>query len=591
KKEFHASHASGLGDGTDLGSGVPDEKHRKTSGTDEGMGDSREEDKYDTKDDDDNDDTDANDDDDGNDGDYDDDANDDDNQQDKDMNDDNEETDKEKINEEEDDEVTKELYNDVNMNLGNGDADMTGADQGGVSQQNVSQELGFEQVEEDVHVTLTLVLDTRKTDELVQSSFLSSNFTSKLINLENPSLADNEITSLMDIIVRHEELGSQTSSLTYKKEFHASHASGLGDGTDLGSGVPDEQHRKTSGTDEGMGDSGEEDKYDTKDDDDNDDTDANDDDDGNDGDYDDDANDDDNQQDKDMNDDNEETNSDRIELDRIRIPIFNQSSTETLKKKRLMKKKMMRESDIISYVVPITAVLKIAFVFTTTIPPTPPFFNPLPQQATPTPTPTTSEELLEAIVLARSSSQLNSTYEVAESLSEFDLIKILIDKMEKNKSYDKVDYKRDLYDALVKSYQTNKNLFDICGEVFTLKRSRDDRDKDQDPSAGSGRGMKRRKLSKEAESFKDSRLKEKKSSSSSKDASHTQHKPSSRFSHAEEPSHIVDDLGVQQNQEFDTGNNDEQPAHKEVSKAGWFKKLKQPPTPDPDWNKRQQVDF
>ncbi|GKA11688.1 hypothetical protein Tco_0691234, partial [Tanacetum coccineum] len=38
-----------------------------------------------------------------------------------------------------------------------------------------------------------------------------------------------------------------------KKEFHASHASGLGDGTDLGSGVPDEQHRKTSGIDEGTG--------------------------------------------------------------------------------------------------------------------------------------------------------------------------------------------------------------------------------------------------------------------------------------------------------------------------------------------------
>ncbi|GKC85427.1 hypothetical protein Tco_1141144 [Tanacetum coccineum] len=35
----------------------------------------------------------------------------------------------------------------------------------------------------------------------------------------------------------------------------------------------------------------------------------------------------------------------------------------------------------------------------------------------------------------------------------------------------------------------------------------------------------------------------------------------------EEPSHTLDDSGVQQNQEFDTGNNDEQPADKEVSKA------------------------
>ncbi|GKC34639.1 hypothetical protein Tco_1047023, partial [Tanacetum coccineum] len=56
---------------------------------------------------------------------------------------------------EEDDEVTKELYDDVNVNLGNKDTDMTIADQGASDQQNVSQESGFEQVEEDAHVTLT----------------------------------------------------------------------------------------------------------------------------------------------------------------------------------------------------------------------------------------------------------------------------------------------------------------------------------------------------------------------------------------------------------------------------------------------------
>ncbi|GJR67429.1 hypothetical protein Tco_0013494 [Tanacetum coccineum] len=162
---------------------------------------------------------------------------------------------------------------------------------------------------------------------------------------------------------------------------------------------------------------------------------------------------------------------------------------------------------------------------------------------------------------------VTSTYEAAASLFEFELTKILIDKMEKNKSYDKTDYKRELYDALVKSYQTDKDLFGTYAEVFTLKRSQDDKDKDQDPSTGSDRGTKIRKSSKEAESFRDSRSKEKKSSSTSKDASHSQHKPSGKFAHAEEPSHTIDDSGVQQNQEFDTGNNDEQPADKEVSKA------------------------
>ncbi|GJY89044.1 retrovirus-related pol polyprotein from transposon TNT 1-94 [Tanacetum coccineum] len=101
---------------------------------------------------------------------------------------------------EEDDEVTKELYDDVNVNLDNEDTDMTIADQGVSDQQNVSQESGFEQVEEDAHVTLTPVIDTQNTGDPTQSSTVSSDFTSKLLNLDNPSLANNKIASLMDTI-------------------------------------------------------------------------------------------------------------------------------------------------------------------------------------------------------------------------------------------------------------------------------------------------------------------------------------------------------------------------------------------------------
>ncbi|GKB87376.1 hypothetical protein Tco_0959648 [Tanacetum coccineum] len=199
-------------------------------------------------------------------------------------------------------------------------------------------------------------------------------------------------------------------------------------------------------------------------------------------------------------------------------------------------------------------------------------------------------ESLEAAVLARSSSQPKSTYEAAASLSEYELTKILLDKMEESKSHLRADYKRKLYDALVESYNTEKDLFNTYGEVFTLKRSRDDKDKDQDPSTGSDRGTKRRKSSKEAESPKDQRSKEGKSSTSFKGTSRSHHKSSGKSAHAE-PSHTVDDSGVQKNQEFDTGNNDEQPDDEAVSKNDWFKKLERPPTPDPDWNKRQQVNF
>ncbi|GJS97163.1 hypothetical protein Tco_0804131 [Tanacetum coccineum] len=170
--------------------------------------------------------------------------------------------------------------------------------------------------------------------------------------------------------------------------------------------------------------------------------------------------------------------------------------------------------------------------------------------------------------------------------------------MEQNNSYDKVDYKKKLYDALVESDNTDKDLFDSYGEVFLLKRSRDERDKDQDPSAGLDRGIKRRKSSKDVESSRDSRCnnpsfrsKEKNSSRTSKEASQSQHKSSSKSAHVEESSHTIEDSGVQQDQEFITGNNDEQPADKEVSKADYFKKPERPPTPDPNWSKSEQVDF
>nr|GEY38600.1 hypothetical protein [Tanacetum cinerariifolium] len=105
------------------------------------------------------------------------------------------------------------------------------------------------------------------------------------------------------------------------------------------------------------------------------------------------------------------------------------------------------------------------------------------------------------------------------------------------------------------------------------------------------RGTKRSKSSKEAESQKVPRSKEGKSSSSSNDISRSHHKSSGKSAHAEEPSHTVDDSRVQKNQEFDTGNNDEQPNDEAAPKNDWFKKLERPLTLDPNWNKRQQVDF
>ncbi|GJR37213.1 hypothetical protein Tco_1212897 [Tanacetum coccineum] len=54
----------------------------------------------------------------------------------------------------------------------------------------------------------------------------------------------------------------------------------------------------------------------------------------------------------------------------------------------------------------------------------------------------------------------------------------------------------------------------------------------------------------------------------------------------EDQSYNVDDSGVQQNQEFVTGNNDEQPDDEASLKDNWFKQPERPPTPDLDWDKR-----
>ncbi|GJX37924.1 hypothetical protein Tco_0251227 [Tanacetum coccineum] len=318
----------------------------------------------------------------------------------------------------------RELYKDVNVNLGNEDTEMTNVDQGGSEQKNVSQESGFEQVEEDAHVILTPVLDAQKTDELVQSSCVSFDFTRKLLNLDNPSPADNEIASLMETSARQA-----------------------------------------------------------------------------------------------------------------------------------------------------MAVPEITPGFTTTIPPPPPFFNLLPQQATPTPTPITSKAItsftslmylsfvfkfndrvtnlekdLEAINKAIQAHNLDCRQEAQDEKNEYiglvdtsmrtiikeevttqlpqilpqavvDFSTLVIEK-NVTESLEVVVLARGAPQSEISD--SKKDLFNTYSEVFTLKRSQDDRDKDQDPSDGSDRGTKQRKLSKEAESSRDSRSKENKSSSTSKDASQSQ---------------------------------------------------------------------
>nr|GFB53897.1 hypothetical protein [Tanacetum cinerariifolium] len=82
-----------------------------------------------------------------------------------------------------------------------------------------------------------------------------------------------------------------------------------------------------------------------------------------------------------------------------------------------------------------------------------------------------------------------------------ELKKILIEKMEGNKSSHRSNEQRNLYKALVEAYESDKIILDTYGDTVMLKRRRDDdANKDEEPSAGSDRGSKRRREGKEPES-------------------------------------------------------------------------------------------
>ncbi|GJR50179.1 hypothetical protein Tco_1400700, partial [Tanacetum coccineum] len=428
KTQFHISQASGSGDGTDFESGVPDEQHLKTTGADEGTEqDEDDENDFEDKSDDGKDNDDANDDDDV------DDANDDDdNQEGDDTNDDDEETDsdrtesdrikipvlnqstteyykdkEENINDEEtmddkeDDEVTKELYDDVNVNLGNEDTDMTNADQ-----------------------ALTLLLDTQKADEPIQSSFVSFDFTSKLLNLENPFPFDNEIALLMETSARHAMAVPKITS-GFTTTIPPPHL--------FFNPLPQKATPTPTQT-------------------------------------------------------NSEATTSFTSLSFFSY-IFKFNDRVTNLEKDLSEIKQVDQYAQALSSIPAIVDRYIDNKLREAIKKAIQAHNLDCRQEA-------QDEKNAYIELADTSMRAiikeESTYEAATSLSEFELTKIFIDKMEKNKSYDKADYKRKLYDALIKSYETDKDLFDSYGELFTLKRNMDDKDKDQDPSVGSDRGTKRR---------------------------------------------------------------------------------------------------
>nr|GEW84883.1 hypothetical protein [Tanacetum cinerariifolium] len=163
----------------------------------------------------------------------------------------------------------------------------------------------------------------------------------------------------------------------------------------------------------------------------------------------------------------------------------------------------------------------------------------------------TINEQLEVEVLTRSSKSSKTSYDMAVDLSELELKKIIIEKMESNKSIHQSDEQRNLYKALADAYECDKIILDTYRDTVTLKRNHDDADKDEEPSAGSDRGSKRRREGKELESTSAPKEKASKTTSKSTEGSKSHQKTASESAPAEERMQTTQDLEEPSHQELE----------------------------------------
>nr|GFB70087.1 hypothetical protein [Tanacetum cinerariifolium] len=192
---------------------------------------------------------------------------------------------------------------------------------------------------------------------------------------------------------------------------------------------------------------------------------------------------------------------------------------------------------------------------------------------------------LESKVLTRSSHSSRTSYAVAADLSEMELKKILIEKMEGNKSIQCSDEQRNLYKALVEAYEADKIILDTYGERIILKRRRDDDDdQGEGPSTGSDRGSKRQREGKDPESARALLEPATRSAGRSTTGSKSRQASPSESAFAEEPVQINSQIEEPSHPVFETGTED-QLIVQTSQHPEWFSQPKKPLTSDRDWNK------
>ncbi|GJY44761.1 hypothetical protein Tco_0432974 [Tanacetum coccineum] len=160
------------------------------------------------------------------------------------------------------------------------------------------------------------------------------------------------------------------------------------------------------------------------------------------------------------------------------------------------------------------------------------------------------EESLNQVNLAKTSSQPQSAYEAANTLTEFELKKILINKMNTNESYLTAPEHRECYDGLIKSYILDKDFFSSYDKRKTSKYA--------EPTTGP---------------------KNKDSTSRSSKGTKSQPKSFGKSVQSEEPVFEFADSDMPQDQEGNLGDNEDEPRKETASRHDRFKKPTPPQEP------------
>nr|GEV95061.1 uncharacterized mitochondrial protein AtMg00810-like [Tanacetum cinerariifolium] len=186
---------------------------------------------------------------------------------------------------------------------------------------------------------------------------------------------------------------------------------------------------------------------------------------------------------------------------------------------------------------------------------------------------------LEAEVLTRSSNSSRTSYVVAADLTEMELKKILIEKMEGNKSIQRSNEQRNLYKALVDAYEADKTILKSYRDTAILKKRCGDDDDQERPSAGSDRGSKRRREGGELESASTPSEPATRSASRYTTGTQSRQMSASESAFAEEPMQTTCQMDRPPHPVFETGAKD-QLIVRTSQHPEWFSQPRKPPTPD-----------